>query len=165
MARTGWSKLLVEEHIKVFILQGLLLVVVASPVLAVAFGPASSRSRPSTSPDRLWTLGFLFEVIGDHSWRVSRGTPTIAGRSSTGAWRYTRHPNYFGESVLSWRLPDRHFRVPRRVVGDRAADHHLPSIARFRVRMLERGLSETKPGYREYVSRTSPFFPWPPRRG
>ena len=49
----------------------------------------------------LWIVGFLFEVVGDHQLSVFRGDPGSAGRVlDTGLWRYTRHPNYFGECYL-----------------------------------------------------------------
>jgi steroid 5-alpha reductase family enzyme len=157
-----------RSYIKVFILQGLLLVVVASPVLAVAFAPGLVEITAfDLAGIGLWTLGFLFEVIGDSQLARFKRDPNHRGKVfDRGLWRYTRHPNYFGESVLWWGVFLIAISVSHggwSVIGPLTITYLLLRVSG--VRMLERGLSETKPGYREYVSRTSPFFPWPPRRG
>ena len=83
----------------------------------------------------------------------------------TGLWRYTRHPNYFGDFCVWWGL----FLVALALGAPwwTAAGPLLMSVLLLRVSgvaLLERSLSRRKPGYEEYVRRTSAFFPRPPRR-
>jgi steroid 5-alpha reductase family enzyme len=82
-----------------------------------------------------------------------------------GLWRWTRHPNYFGDSVVWWGLfllaaatPFGAFTIASPLV----MTYLLSSVSG--VPILERSLVKTRPGYREYVATTSAFFPRPPRR-
>ena len=113
----------------------------------------------------VFAFGFLFEAIGDEQLRRFKADPTNKGRvMNTGLWRYTRHPNYFGEAGLWWGIG---------LIGV-AAGGWLglagPAIITFLllrvsgVAMLEKTLKETKPGYAEYIANTSSFLPLPPRR-
>jgi steroid 5-alpha reductase family enzyme len=113
----------------------------------------------------VWLLGFAFEAIGDAQLRAFKADPTNRGKvMDRGLWRYTRHPNYFGDALLWWGL----FLIASHT------EHGLwtvvsPVIMTFLltrisgVPMLERQLKKTRPGYEEYCRRTSAFFPWPPR--
>ena len=84
---------------------------------------------------------------------------------NTGLWRYTRHPNYFGEAVLWWGLGLIGAATPGGWIGLVG-----PAIITFLlirvsgVALLEKTLKETKPGYAEYIANTSSFLPLPPRR-
>jgi steroid 5-alpha reductase family enzyme len=81
-----------------------------------------------------------------------------------GLWRYTRHPNYFGDTALWWG-----FGCFALATGASWWTLLSPIAMTFLivkvsgVALLEKGLGNTKPKYREYVRRTSSFFPWPPR--
>ena len=82
----------------------------------------------------------------------------------TGFWRYTRHPNYFGDAIVWWGF----FAIAAAVPGGwwSAIGPLLMTVLLVRVSgvaMLEPDLRRTKPEYRAYVARTSPFVPWPPR--
>jgi len=83
----------------------------------------------------------------------------------TGLWRYSRHPNYFGEAVLWWGFylfavgGDQHWTV----VGPLLITFLLLKVSG--VTLLERSLRETKPAYADYERRTSAFVPWPPKDG
>ena len=79
-----------------------------------------------------------------------------------GLWRYTRHPNYFGDFCVWWGFYL--MALPRRAWWtSRAADHVVPADALFGRALLERDIGERRPAYAEYVSRTNAFFPGPPR--
>jgi steroid 5-alpha reductase family enzyme len=115
----------------------------------------------------LFALGFLFEAVGDFQLARFRSDPTNAGRVlDRGLWRYTRHPNYFGDALVWWGFACIALSTP----GSwwTAASPVLMTVLLMRVSgvtLLERKLRETRPAYRRYAEVTSTFFPLPPRRG
>ncbi|MGE0443253.1 MAG: DUF1295 domain-containing protein [Gemmatimonadales bacterium] len=111
-----------------------------------------------------WVVGFGFEAAGD--WQLARfkADPANRGRVlSTGVWRYTRHPNYFGDACVWWA-----FFLFAAAQGGWAtmASPVLMTFLLLRVSgvaMLEKKLTESRPAYRDYIRRTSAFIPRPPR--
>ncbi len=82
-----------------------------------------------------------------------------------GLWRYTRHPNYFGEATMWWGLYLIALGVPGgwlTIVSPLTITFLLLRVSG--VPMLEKGRMGERPGYREYVEKTSAFFPWFPRK-
>jgi steroid 5-alpha reductase family enzyme len=155
-----------KSYFKVFLLQGLLMWLIAMPLLVALASPVPSRL---TLLDALgvvvWATGFAFESIGDAQLRRFKADPMNRGRVlQNGLWRYTRHPNYFGDAVVWWG----YFLIALAVPGG-AWTVFSPVLMTFLlmrvsgVTLLEKGLKETKPGYAEYVTRTSAFFPRRPR--
>jgi steroid 5-alpha reductase family enzyme len=151
----------------VFWLQGALMWFIAMPLLAAARRPAPSQPGVADAAGLLLFLaGFAFEAVGD--WQLTRfkAQPSSRGRVlDTGLWRYTRHPNYFGDALLWWGI------YLLAVAADWAwltiASPALMTFLLLRVSgvtLLERGLAASKPGYADYVARTPAFFPWFPRR-
>jgi steroid 5-alpha reductase family enzyme len=113
-------------------------------------------------------IGIAFESIGDAQLKAFRANPANKGKVlDTGLWRYTRHPNYFGDACTWWGIwliaaetgPAGWFSV----IG--------PIFLTFTLTrwsgkpLLERGLKKSRPDYAAYVARTSGFFPWPPKSG
>jgi steroid 5-alpha reductase family enzyme len=149
----------------VFWLQAVILWFVALPVLAAAgqAGPARATFTDAAGLI-LFAIGFLFEAVGDYQLMQFRRDPANRGRVlDSGLWRYTRHPNYFGDAVLWWGL----FLIAASVPGGwlTIASPALMTFLLVRVSgvtLLERNLRTSRPGYDAYVQRTSPFFPWPP---
>jgi len=155
-----------RSYFKVFLLQGVVMWLVAAPVVAVV-GRASQR--PLNWVDALgaavWLVGFFFEAAGD--WQLARfkADPSNKGRLFTGGvWRYTRHPNYFGDAAVWWG----HYLVA--AASGAWWTIFSPALMTFLlvrvsgVSMLESAMRDSKPGYREYIESTSAFFPLPPRR-
>jgi steroid 5-alpha reductase family enzyme len=150
----------------VFGLQGLLLWIIAQPLILVMAG----SSHPNWTPWDglavvLWGFGFAFEVVADEQLRRFREDPGLRGQVlCTGLWGWSRHPNYFGEAVLWWGT----FMLALNVPG-RWMTVFSPILMTFLlvrvsgVAMLERSLVERKPGYAEYVRETSAFVPRRPR--
>ena len=111
-------------------------------------------------------FGIVFESIGDWQLTVFRKNPANAGQVlSTGLWRYTRHPNYFGDACVWWGLF---------LIGAETSLGWLaipgPILLTWTLMKwsgaptLEFRMRKTKPGYAEYIARTSGFVPWPPKR-
>ena len=110
-------------------------------------------------------IGILFESIGD--WQLVRfkSEPLNAGRvMDRGLWRYTRHPNYFGDACVWWGL----YLIAAETVEGRFAVVG-PIFLTWTLlvwsgaALLERRMTRLKPAYADYIARTSAFFPWFPK--
>ena len=151
----------------VFGLQALLMWIVSLPVQAAVLArePASLGAF-DLAGTIVFAVGFAFEAVGDWQLARFRADPANRGRVlDTGLWAWTRHPNYFGDAVVWWGLFTLALPTPwgvATVVGPIVMTVLLRRVSG--VTLLERSLRRSKPGYAEYVERTSPFLPWPPRR-
>ena len=150
----------------VFWLQGAILWFVALPLLVAV---RAARPAGFTAVDGLgvvlFALGFGFEVVGDH--QLSRFKAESSNRGHVldrGLWRYTRHPNYFGDATLWWGLYATACATPGgwlTVLSPALMSFLLMRVSG--VTLLEAGLQASRPGYREYITRTPAFVPWFPR--
>lgn len=113
----------------------------------------------------VWLLGMVFEVVGDEQLRRFRADPANAGRVlSSGLWRYTRHPNYFGDACAWWGLFLVAWQQPWVAAAVIAPLVMTWLLARGSGKpLLERNMRERRPEYAEYVRRTSGFVPLPPK--
>lgn len=148
----------------VFALQGGLMVIISTPVLAAVVGPSTPLGALDAVAVGIWLVGFLFETIGDAQLVAFRGDARNRGRAlDTGLWRYTRHPNYFGDAVQWWGfgLLGIAAGAPWTLVSPVVMTFLLVRVSG--AFLLEKTLVETRPAYRDYVARTSRFIPWPPR--
>jgi steroid 5-alpha reductase family enzyme len=151
--------------VTVFGLQGVLMWVVSLPVQA---------AQAATAPDALtwvdglgvvlWIVGFSFEVLGDSQLRRFKADPANEGKvMDRGLWRYTRHPNYFGDATLWWGLGI--IALSARgwwaLIGPVVMTVLLLRVSG--VPLLERRMQRTRPDYEEYARRTSVFVPLPPK--
>lgn len=115
----------------------------------------------------LWTIGFLLEAVGDFQMARFKADPANKGKLfSGGLWRYTRHPNYFGDFLVWWGLTLLAFAggAPWWIIISPLTISFL-LIRVSGVTLLEKSLQSRTPGYEEYMRRTSSFFPWPPKNG
>lgn len=151
----------------VFGLQGALMWIVSLPV---QIGQLAATPAHLTALDvagaALWALGLACEAVGDWQLAAFKADPANAGRvMDRGLWRYTRHPNYFGDACVWWGL--------WLVASAGGAWWTIVSPALMTilllkvsgVAMLERTIGRRRPEYADYVARTSAFVPWFPRRG
>lgn len=159
--RFQWSSLFV-----VFWLQAALAWVISLPLLAgLRGGQPHAPGLLDVVGAALFVVGFGIEAIGD--WQMARfkDEPGSQGRvCDRGLWRYTRHPNYFGEAVLWWGLwclAGAGSGAAWTIVSPLLLTWLLLRVSG--VRLLEADLLKRKPAYRDYVARTSAFLPLPPR--
>ncbi len=113
----------------------------------------------------LWIFGFAFEAVGDLQLSRFKADPDNEGEVlDAGLWRYTRHPNYFGEFCIWWAFYL--FAVAAggwwAIVSPLLMSYLLLKVSG--VALLEKSISERRPKYAEYVERTNAFFPGP-RKG
>ncbi|MGH2784740.1 MAG: DUF1295 domain-containing protein [Actinomycetota bacterium] len=157
----------VKSLFTVFAVQAVAMWVVALPLqLAQAAGTVERVTWRDGVGAGLWLIGFAFESVGDAQLRRFRADPANAGAvMDRGLWRYTRHPNYFGDATLWWgffvialNAPDGWWAI----VSPLTMTLLLSRISG--VPMLERRLRRTRPGYEDYARRTSALFPLPSRR-
>ncbi|MGA7966876.1 MAG: DUF1295 domain-containing protein [Gammaproteobacteria bacterium] len=152
----------------VYLVQAVLLWIIAFPLLAGTCGTVSGSGGTTLVivGATIWLVGFLFETVGDHQLARFRRDPANRGKVlDTGLWRYTRHPNYFGDMVVWWGLY-----LLAAAAGGWWTIFAPILMTLFLVRvsgvtLLEKNLNESRPGYRDYVRRTSALIPLPPRRG
>lgn len=149
----------------VFLLQGVLLWIVSMPIVATM---AQASKRPLGVWDGLgslvWSCGLFFETVGDYQLDRFLKAPENAGRvMDRGLWRYTRHPNYFGDFCIWWGI----YLIA--VGGEAAWTIFSPLLMTFLllkvsgVGLLEQTIVVRRPDYAAYQARTSAFFPRPPR--
>lgn len=152
---------------QVFWLQGLIAFVVSLPLQVVAVGltPATLTWADGLGVT-LWLVGFVFEAVGDAQLDSFKGDPSNVDRvMDRGLWRYTRHPNYFGDATLWWGYGLIGLLTPwgwAALIGPAVMTTMLLRVSG--VAMLERTIATRRPGYEEYVRRTSAFVPRPPKR-
>ena len=114
----------------------------------------------------VWAVGFGFEAVGDGQLRRLWADPANAGRVlDTGLWRYTRHPNYFGDAVVwfgLWLLACPHWLGLLVVISPIDMTNML--VRHTGKRLLEKHMARSRgAAYADYVRRTSGFVPWAPR--
>jgi len=150
----------------VFALQGVLMWTISLPL---QFAQFSREPGHLTWLDylgvTLWLIGLSFEAIGDLQLARFKADPSNKGKvMDRGLWGYTRHPNYFGDALLWWGFFLIALSNPQdwwTIVSPVIMTTLLMKISG--VALLEKTLVKTRPEYRDYVKRTSAFFPMPPR--
>jgi steroid 5-alpha reductase family enzyme len=102
--REEWGKyFLMRSYLQVYILQGFFMLLISLPILIVGLAPFQYLNAFSVIGFAMWLIGFAFETIGDYQLSVFvKNKKNKTDIMQTGLWRYTRHPNYFGEVLLWW---------------------------------------------------------------
>ncbi len=154
------------SYFKVFLLQAVIAWIVALPIyFAIAASAPVRFNAWDFAAALIVAIGFFFEAIGDEQLRRFKANRANQGQVlDTGLWRYTRHPNYFGEAVIWWGFGL--FSVATGgylgLIGSAIMTFLLVRVSG--VALLEHTLRDTKPGYAAYIETTSSFLPMPPRR-
>ena len=167
LKRAEPGKLHMHTLQKVFLLQGVLLWIVSLPVqfgqfaaTPVALGPLAFIGAG------LAVIGIFFETVGDWQMAQFKANPDNHGKvMDKGLWRYTRHPNYFGDACVWWGLFLIALETPwgwASIVGPILIT--LLLVKWSGAGLLERRLKRSRPEYEDYIRRTSAFIPMPPRK-
>jgi len=160
--KNWWWKSLFQ----VFLIQAILMWVISIPLVYVQGSQGSAFFTPWDGLAIIvWAIGFFFESFGDLQLTRFRSNPANKGKVlDTGVWRYTRHPNYFGDSTQWWG-----YYLFAMACGGwwTVFGPLIMTIFLLRVSgvaLLEKSLSITKPQYKDYIERTSSFIPWIPKK-
>lgn len=166
--RQEWGKhFLARSFLQVFMLQGALMLLVAYSPIFINLNPARGLTWLDGLGLLVWLTGFFFEGLGDYQLlRFSRDPANRGKVMDKGLWRYTRHPNYFGEASMWWGIFLMAISLPfgwTAVISPAVITFLLIRVSG--IPMLEQKLVNSQPGYRDYMARTSVFFPWFPKKG
>lgn len=152
----------------VFLLQGFIMWFVAMPLIVAI---QNSESMPGLFwldfvAIGIWAVGLFFEAVGDFQMARFKSRPDSEGKvMNEGLWRYTRHPNYFGDTCIWWG----HYLFA--VAAGAWWTVLSPIVMTFfllkvsGVAMLEKDISDRRPAYQDYIERTNAFVPGPPKAG
>jgi len=162
---------LIKRWITIYLLQGGLILFVSAPI--TAFGAYQDAAGATLTANvfvglAIWIIGFIFESVGDKQLAVFLANPANKGKIlDTGLWRYTRHPNYFGELTMWWGIWILTFASANlapwlvSAVGPATLTYLIVFVSG--VPPIERQFMKRE-DFREYASRTSVLIPWFPRR-
>ena len=167
MRRRHGARVARVSLVTVFGLQGALQWTISLPLQVAPLRPGDpALGLLDLAGVALFAVGLSFEAVGDLQLARFRADHANRGRvMDRGLWRYTRHPNYFGDCLAWWGLWCVAASTPLgpwTIVSPLAMTFLLLRVSG--VPMLERSLRKTRPGYADYAARTPAFVPWLPRR-
>jgi steroid 5-alpha reductase family enzyme len=149
----------------IYLTQGVVMWFVSLPVQVAMY----ERGRPGALTwigTAVFAIGLFFETVGDYQLTRFRAGPDSKGKvMDRGLWHYTRHPNYFGDACVWWGLyliAAQQWQGALTILSTVAMTYTLANGTGKPT--LEKGMADRRPGYAEYVRRTSGFIPLPPRR-
>ncbi|MBX2955360.1 MAG: DUF1295 domain-containing protein [Cyclobacteriaceae bacterium] len=163
--RMEWKHFYLRSFLQVFMLQGLFLFLTVLPVIYINIHSAFSFHFLDVVGILIWLTGFYFESVGDYQLKQFKSKPENKGKIiTTGLWRYTRHPNYFGEVVQWWGIFLMAVTLPggwMTIVGPLTITYLVRYVSG--VPMLERKYAGN-PEFEAYKKVTSVFFPMPSKQ-
>lgn len=150
-------------YVRVYLLQALLAVVICIPIIALSSTLPVSLSYLSFIGLAVWLVGFYFETVGD--WQLARHLKKSKGTLMTkGLWKYTRHPNYFGEVTQWWGIFIIALALPEwwiLIISPLLITALILFVSG--IPLTERQFAG-RPGWSDYARRTSKFLPLPPKK-
>lgn len=163
--RKSWGTLFyLRSYMQVYLLQGAFMLIIAAPIVISNSDNGNSMGVLSGIGCIVWIIGFLFEAVGDYQLSKFIRNPTNKGKVlDTGLWKYSRHPNYFGEVTQWWGLWIISLSASNSVLGI-IGPLTITVLILFvsGVPLLERKRAGD-PLFETYKRKTSVFFPMPPR--
>lgn len=163
--RNEWGEFfLIRSYLQVFILQGFFLFLIALPILFINNTSLQGNLTIQIAGIIVWATGFYFEVVGDAQLAAFIKNPRNKGKlMESGLWKFTRHPNYFGEVTLWWGIFLVALSFPGgllTIVGPLTITLLILFVSG--IPLLEKKY-ESRPDFEKYKKKTSIFFPWPPK--
>lgn len=164
--RKEWGNWVIPRaFVQVYVLQAIFMWLISFSLLWMPAVNALNWSWLASLGVLVWMLGFLFESVGDAQLRRFKAKPESKGKvMTTGLWKYTRHPNYFGEAVQWWGLF---------LIAQDAGASILAIVSPLTITLLIRYVSgvpllerkyKNRPEFQVYAARTPIFFPWFPKK-
>ncbi len=164
--RKAWGKwFYIRSYFQVYILQGLLLYIIVLPVLIINKNNGTSINFLDIFGILIWLIGFIFETVGDL--QLSKFIKNSANKGKliqNGLWKYTRHPNYFGEVTQwcgIWLIALNVSNGLIGIIGPIVITFLILKVSG--IPMLEKKM-EKNPEFENYKKRTSIFIPMPPKK-
>jgi steroid 5-alpha reductase family enzyme len=163
--RKEWGKwFYIRSYLQVYILQGVLLFLIVLPVLIINKNIGQDINILDIFGILVWIVGFSFESIGDKQLSKFISNPVNKGKiMQNGLWKYTRHPNYFGEVTQWWGIWFVALSVPfglLSIIGPITINILILKVSG--IPLLEKKMEES-PEFAKYKKRTSKFIPLPPK--
>ena len=164
--REDWgNSFYVRSYLQVFLMQGFLLLLIVSPLMLAAFTAPASLGVYSYVGLICWLIGFLFQAIGDLQLSVFvKQRASSSEIMQTGLWKYSRHPNYFGEMMMWWGIYIVVIPLPNSlwyIVSPLLITFLLRYVSG--VPLLEKKYKGNKV-FDDYKRRTSVLIPMPPKK-
>jgi steroid 5-alpha reductase family enzyme len=168
MRERDGSRFWLTSFYRVFMIQAVVAWIISLPLQACgSLGHGSRLGVLDGIGGAIWLIGFAFEALGDYQLDRFKADPENRGHvMDKGLWRFTRHPNYFGDATLWWGLG-----IVALGAGAGAAWGLIGSASDTLILtrvsgkpILEKDIELRRPGYSAYIERTSGFFPLPPKR-
>jgi steroid 5-alpha reductase family enzyme len=163
--RKTWKNFYLRSFFQVFLLQGIFLFLISLPVIFINSSVSNSFGSVSIAGLLVWGLGFYFESTGDRQLKKFISNPVNKGKlMDRGLWRYSRHPNYFGEVTQWWGI----FVIALSISGSLftiVGPITITTLILFvsGIPLLEKKYTD-RLDFEEYKKRTSIFIPLPPRK-
>jgi len=163
--RKDWGKAwLWRSYLQVFLLQGFFMLSISYPVFLYTRPRVNASGIIDIFGLAIWLIGFIFESVGDAQMRTFKSKPENKGKiMNQGLWRYSRHPNYFGEAAMWWGI----FVLSLNFQSGYLALASPVIITTLLLKvsgvpMLEKKYKDN-PEYQNYIRTASSFFPMPPK--
>lgn len=163
--RKTWKNFFLRSYFQIFIFQGVLLFLISLPVIFINYSTSNNFGTLDIIGFIVWVIGFYFETTGDKQLKEFVANPINKGKlMDKGLWRYSRHPNYFGEVVQWWGI----FIITLSISGS-----FFTIIGPLTITILILFVSgipllekkyKGRADFEEYKKRTSMFIPLPPKK-
>ncbi len=162
--KAKWGKITtVQIYLRIFLVQAVLATTVALPVIFMNSADLEISNLVIVGA-LIWIFGFVFEVVGDRQLKQYIATKSQNEKVlDTGLWRYTRHPNYFGEVTCWWGFYVMALAMPwgwLTIIGPLTITYLILFVSG--VPLLEKRFKKDQ-NYQEYAKKTSKFIPLPPK--
>jgi steroid 5-alpha reductase family enzyme len=163
--RKEWGRSFIwRSFLQVYVLQAFLLLIVISPVLLAASAPVSQITGFTVVGVIVWLIGFYWQSVGDYQLtQFKKNRANSEEILDSGLWRYSRHPNYFGEITMWWGLYIIIWPLPNSVffiIGPLTITFLIRYVSG--VPMLERRYKDNEL-FQAYKQRVPALFPWFPK--